>query len=142
MNTMKSGLLLLCFALLAAPALADVYRWVDADGKVHYSDTPPPAHQPAERLKVESDRPRPPPSDEPEPAPAPDNTQSVLRQKQCEVWQAALKTYTSGELLVQTDAEGNQKPLTPAERDAAILEARANVTAFCKPAAAEEDAQQ
>lgn len=143
MIIMKIVLALLCCSLLAAPALADVYRWVDADGKVHYSDTPPPAQQPTERLEVETDRPRVPLRDEPEPAasPAPDDAQNVLRQKQCEVWQAALKTYSSGDLLVQTDADGNQKPLTPEERDAAILEARANVTAFCKPAAA-EDAQQ
>jgi glutaredoxin len=30
-------------ALLAAPAAAQMYRWVDKDGKVHYSNTPPPA---------------------------------------------------------------------------------------------------
>jgi glutaredoxin len=38
--------LAIAFAMLAAPALADaqssVYRWVDKNGKVQYSDTPPP----------------------------------------------------------------------------------------------------
>ncbi|HSD61231.1 MAG TPA: DUF4124 domain-containing protein [Burkholderiales bacterium] len=34
-----TGLLL----ALAAPAYAQLYKWVDADGKVHYSDQPPPA---------------------------------------------------------------------------------------------------
>jgi len=31
------------FALLCAalPAAADVYKWVDSEGKIHYSDTPP-----------------------------------------------------------------------------------------------------
>ncbi len=29
--------------LLAAAASAQLYRWVDKDGKVHYSDTPPPS---------------------------------------------------------------------------------------------------
>jgi hypothetical protein len=34
----------LALALAAAPALAgDLYRWVDKDGKVTYSDTPPPS---------------------------------------------------------------------------------------------------
>jgi hypothetical protein len=29
--------------MLAAPSVAaDLYKWVDADGKVHYSDQPPP----------------------------------------------------------------------------------------------------
>ena len=34
-----------CLALLATAAVAqtNVYRWVDKDGKVHFSDTPPPA---------------------------------------------------------------------------------------------------
>lgn len=28
---------------LAVPASAELYRWTDADGRVHYSDQPPPA---------------------------------------------------------------------------------------------------
>ncbi|MCE9680101.1 DUF4124 domain-containing protein [Shewanella sp. AS1] len=33
-------LLLLTLLLLTASAMATVYKWVDKDGKVHYSDTP------------------------------------------------------------------------------------------------------
>ncbi|GAA5179536.1 hypothetical protein GCM10025771_21810 [Niveibacterium umoris] len=33
---------ILCCAA-ALPALAGVYKWVDANGKVHYSDQPPPS---------------------------------------------------------------------------------------------------
>ena len=40
---MKSLLILLAFALAAITAqAADLYRWVDANGKVHYSDQLPP----------------------------------------------------------------------------------------------------
>ena len=36
-------LLWACLAAAAAPTLgADVYKWIDADGKVNYSDNPPP----------------------------------------------------------------------------------------------------
>ena len=35
-------LALLSAAWLAAPAAAETYKWTDADGKVHYSDQPPP----------------------------------------------------------------------------------------------------
>jgi hypothetical protein len=35
-----AGALLL--AALAAHAQTNVYRWVDKEGKVHFSDTPPP----------------------------------------------------------------------------------------------------
>lgn len=35
--------LILCLALAALPAAAQQYRWVDEKGRVHYTDTPPPA---------------------------------------------------------------------------------------------------
>ena len=39
-----AGLLtaLACGCLLAMPALSETYKWTDAEGKVHYSDQPPP----------------------------------------------------------------------------------------------------
>lgn len=37
---LRPGLLLL-LALLAAPAGADIYKWTDAKGDVHYGDQPP-----------------------------------------------------------------------------------------------------
>jgi len=41
---MTAGLLatLACGCLLAIPALGELYKWTDAQGKVHYSDQPPP----------------------------------------------------------------------------------------------------
>lgn len=39
---MRFVLLMLCIAASQAQA-AELYRWVDADGKVHYTDQPPPA---------------------------------------------------------------------------------------------------
>lgn len=51
---------LLC--ALAQPLLAaEVYRWVDAAGEVHYSATPPPGAQQAERLDVRVGKPGTPP---------------------------------------------------------------------------------
>ncbi|MDD5388806.1 MAG: DUF4124 domain-containing protein [Gallionellaceae bacterium] len=37
---LRPGILLL-LALLAAPAGADIYKWTDAQGKIHYGDQPP-----------------------------------------------------------------------------------------------------
>lgn len=38
------ALILIALTLLALPTAAGtMYRWVDADGRVHYTDTPPPA---------------------------------------------------------------------------------------------------
>lgn len=39
---MKLSLLFSVLLLALAPAHAEVYKWVDADGNVHYSDSPPP----------------------------------------------------------------------------------------------------
>lgn len=41
------GLLLamiLCTGFVALPASAQTYKWTDAEGKIHYSDQPPPAN--------------------------------------------------------------------------------------------------
>lgn len=41
---MKRWVLFPVFALACVAAQAELFRWVDADGKVHYSDQPPPAN--------------------------------------------------------------------------------------------------
>jgi hypothetical protein len=48
---MRSARLFALFVVLAAlPAAADVYRWVEKDGRVHFGDRPPPGS--AERITV------------------------------------------------------------------------------------------
>ena len=44
---------LLCAALCAAasPVLAEMYKWRDAEGQVHYSESPPPG-RPVETIKL------------------------------------------------------------------------------------------
>lgn len=50
---MTARRLLLLLAMLALPlaAAADIYRWTDAQGKVHYSDSPPPEAK-ARQVKI------------------------------------------------------------------------------------------
>lgn len=46
-------ILMLITALAATQAGAELYKWVDAEGNVHYTDTPPPASaKKAERKKL------------------------------------------------------------------------------------------
>jgi hypothetical protein len=44
-NRVQAGLVALAagISFTAMPAAGDTYKWTDADGKVHYSDQPPPA---------------------------------------------------------------------------------------------------
>ncbi|HKJ76593.1 MAG TPA: DUF4124 domain-containing protein, partial [Gammaproteobacteria bacterium] len=99
----------LCLAF-AGPVAAAMYKWTDADGNVHYSQTPPPSGQ-AEEMAP------PPPSplspeeaekrreqsrrsllgeEEPEPEPAGDKTDQTgdnpARQKACEAARQNLQT--------------------------------------------------
>jgi len=51
-NSLALGLLAACgLTLLAAPARADLYRWVDEKGNVHISDTPPASGGNARRIE-------------------------------------------------------------------------------------------
>lgn len=45
---------------LAAPVSAQLYKWVDANGKVQYSDKPPPSNVKTERLREPPPPPAPP----------------------------------------------------------------------------------
>jgi Domain of unknown function (DUF4124) len=50
-------LFVVVFLALSFPVAADIYKWVDANGKVHYSNTPPPE---VKGTKVKVDDPAPP----------------------------------------------------------------------------------
>lgn len=54
MIAMKKFLLILLM-MFSANAFAELSKWVDADGKVHYSDQPPPANVKAKTLRLPSD---------------------------------------------------------------------------------------
>lgn len=48
-------LMLLAVAACTLPATAGVYKWTDAQGRVHYSDSPPPDQKAAQvKIKVNS----------------------------------------------------------------------------------------
>src|SRR5919202_1567867 len=55
-------LVFLLFALLPSLATAQIYRWIDAAGTVHYSNEAPPADAKATKLDIDA-RPGPPSAD-------------------------------------------------------------------------------
>lgn len=52
---MRSGFLLMCLLMLANVQAGELYRSIDKDGKVHYSDTPLEGSEDYERLKLAKD---------------------------------------------------------------------------------------
>jgi len=97
---MIAGLLttLACGGLLAMPALGELYKWTDAEGKVHYSDRPPPPNV----KQSTTVKPRSPEPATPTAAPEAEGTPA-----------AGPKT------LVEQDAEFNRRRVEAAEREAA-----------------------
>ncbi len=62
---MKRLLVAISLTLCAAlPAAAQTYKWVDANGKVHYSDKPPPGNVRTQTLREPAAAPSPPAADE------------------------------------------------------------------------------
>lgn len=52
---MRSGILVVCLLLLANVQAAELYRSIDKDGKVHYSDTPLQGSEDFEKLRLAKD---------------------------------------------------------------------------------------
>lgn len=54
MPSQRRAVVLLCLIAVPCSALAEVHKWVDEQGRVHYGDQPP-AARPSERLAIPTD---------------------------------------------------------------------------------------
>lgn len=143
--------LLLTLITLTAPSQAEVYRWVDAQGRIHFGDKPP-ARQGATSIEIES---------QPAPAqPAPDaaerrdKQQRLLRaweeerrqreeqaaeakhkqerrQRNCHIAKDRLRTYRDAGRLYDLDQAGQRRVLGDTEHRAALKEAEEAVAYWC-----------
>jgi len=91
------GLCSLIVLLMASPIInAAAYKWIDAEGNTHYSDSPPPAGINAERIK-------PPPGADTEAA------QKQLREKQQQARERAEQRAESEQKSAEADREQAEK---------------------------------
>ncbi len=122
---MKGWVVLLALALAAvAQAQGQIYKWVDENGKVRYTDHPPPApNQKSQQIKV-PDAPPPPPGPNPYlPSPAEkslrqqnelmksqkemeERERRAQLQTRCAQARQRLAALDSGRRLYRTDADG------------------------------------
>ncbi len=145
----------LLLATPAAWAAGEMYRWVDADGQVHYSDQPPPAG--AKDIKAirstgvdplqssDSDE-----SAEPsyveqnaafeerqakkaeERAEAEKEKQAEAeRKKNCELAKGNYNTVTTGGRVMRVNAQGEREYLTDEEIQKETIEARKTMEEWC-----------
>ena len=154
---MKSPIqLFIAIAILLATATvaAQVYKWVDKDGKVQYSDTPPPASATkteakkidtspaaasttAEPSKTLQDRAK---DFDKRKAEVADKAKKSDTEKQnadikeanCTNARSAMRDLESGRPLVRTSESGDREYVSDEARQADIAKARKSVADFCK----------
>ena len=139
-------------ALFATPAAAEMYRWVDAQGKVHYSDqAPTQSPKSSKTLNISS-----------QPAAATPETSKSWQEKEmdykkrqataaeseakkkkeaddakakienCDKAKKAVKTLEDGGRINTYDEKGNRSVMDDAQRAKAMDDAKKSVSEWCK----------
>ncbi len=142
---MKRMTVFLLAALLAGGAVAaQVYKWKDADGKMHYSDTPPPAGAKVTPLSMRAGdqpvssvaSPKAPPivgknaSGAEASAPAA-QAQSEKDPKLCQQAQARKTFLQSGQLTKSVNEKGEVEFMNDQKRAEALADAQKAIERFC-----------
>ena len=137
-----------CLLLLSFSTYGALHKWVDADGKVHYSDEPPPANVKGTTLKAE---PAPTGSaakttaereadykksqkakQEAEQKSAKQQEDALARQKNCENAQQNLRALEAGGRMSVYDDKGERSILDDAGRQQHIEQVRKIISTDCK----------
>lgn len=154
-------LLLTLLMLSSANALAGLSKWVDADGKVHYSDQPPPPNVKAKTLHISSDAAAPASASGAAAASAPAapkttaEREAELKKAQqakkeaadkaakeqarieaekanCAAAQQNLRVLQDGVRITEIDAKGERSYLGDEQRRQRMEKAQQDVKAYCK----------
>jgi hypothetical protein len=144
---MKRALLFAALIICSTVASAVVYKWTDADGKVHYGDRPPDGVH-AEIVSLLGTHAGAPPPVAARPAPPPaaasapkDATQrdkqvdpadaAAAHEQECASAQARYKQLIDGRHLFTPGPNGERNYLTSEQIDAARLDAKKEVDTVC-----------
>lgn len=144
---MKRILVLACALAVSTGALAQLYKWVDKDGRTHYSDQPP-STQPSKQLSVptgpttapqrsaiekdkELDKNR---LDAKEKAKATEvaEKKAQVEQENCDRAKANLRAVTSGARIRTYDAKGEASLMDDEQLAAERIKAQKAVDEACK----------
>ncbi len=151
--------LLILLMLSSAPAVAALNKWVDANGKVHYSDQPPPANVKAKTLRSAPATPDSVGDVAATSAPAATKTYAEReaewkkaqqakkeaadkatqeqarkeeRKANCALSQQNLRTFQSGMPIAEVDASGERAYLDDTQRQQRIAKAQQDISNWCK----------
>ena len=149
---MKRALISLVLMMFATAAAAQLYKWVDKDGKVRYGDTPPPgvkatplkgpsgpASAPSAATKGEKDklspeaafRKRQEDAAKDREKEAKSQQEAAVKKENCARAQEALRTLESGDRIARVDAKGERYYLEDSEIAKQVAQARQAVQQSC-----------
>lgn len=109
-----------------------VYKWVDRDGRVHFSDTPRPGWT---RVDLQS-APAAPTQDaggeaNPRTEPSAGSARDRLRAEECRNRREQLQAYRNAATIIERDALGNEKRYSETERLQLIEQTQKQVAELC-----------
>jgi hypothetical protein len=121
-------------------ALAQAYKWKDAQGVTHYADAPPPGGMKYEKIKTPGT------AEAPAPAPAASATAAASgtkapasaddtpanRQKLCDQLRKNLDILNNEKVVTMDDGKGGVKQVDDATRQSQIKTAQAQMTLYCQ----------
>lgn len=149
-------ILILALSLaFASGAAAQLYRWVDKDGRVRYTDTPPPAGVQGRTLQTPSAPPAAAPEGDAKAAPSLSEQEQSFRKRRLEAQKEAekaalaqkeaeakrqncaraqeyLRTLESGQRVTRTNAQGEREFIDDATRARETASARQAVRDWCE----------
>lgn len=142
--TLRNSTLLFIVVLLALPVAAQVYRWTDKDGKVHYSNQKPPDVE-AKTVKVEAGPTAAAPATAaaattpaaaastaaPSPNDAVTQQLAALDQQRCNAAKAVATRYETAPYLQAKDADGAMRKLSIEEEAAERIKVANDVAKLC-----------
>lgn len=123
--------------LVSAAAAAETYRWVDAEGNVHYGDRPAQGSQEV-TIRVPGVAPEPPPAtdgvaSEPPATTTEPDADAQVRSQLCTQARERLASYENSDGIFEESPDGKRRELTLDERVDTILKARQSVKDSCGP---------
>lgn len=135
---MRRSLALAVLLATCPLAFGQAYKWKDAQGVTHYSDTPPPGKAKVEQVKISTNAAAPVPAattPAPPPSAAPNGTADTPanRKALCDQVRKNLAVLTNEKTITMDDGKGGTKPVDDATRASEMQKARAQQTLYCQP---------
>ncbi len=133
----KMVVALLLSAVACSVGAAQVYKWVDAQGRMHYSDTPKPGWKRVDLNVAPGFAPVTIDGASASGGADPTDTRAQLRAEECQRRRDQLESYRKAATVVSRDALGNEKAYSEEERLQLIEQTQRQVVELCGSSALE-----